>query len=240
MLGCVPGTSANKKKVSWWGCWIAFACFWCAAVCFAKQHGITSVSGLQGGTCADSCHGDEEAPVLVVEGPRAVAPGTLVSWRLAMRPATSRALGGGVNIAATAGELVPEAGLYLDFQELTHVAPARSADANGDGAVSAADVVENVRSRLTGMSGNACIAGDANGDGVLDEADTQAVAGRIFGGGYALLWEFRWIAPLTSQEVEFFAAGVAANCNGTRGGDGVGTIRWEVSVVSAAERLRGW
>lgn len=203
-------------------------------LCWGKQYGITGFSGLQGETCGDSCHGDEPAPLLEVDGPRLAMPGAVVSWRVALRPRGSRALGGGVNVAVSAGALVPETGLYLELGELTHMAPARSADGNGDGAVTAADVIQNLRLRMIGLGAGACLPGDVSGDAVTDEVDTFVLARRLFRGGAPLVWEFRWIAPATPQEVQFFAAAVAANCNGTRGGDGTSAIRWAVSVTPKA------
>lgn len=219
---------------------LSFACFCSGAPVWAKRDGITGFSGLQGETCADSCHGDEGAPLLDVEGPNAVGPGEAAGWRVAMWPRqVPSALGGGVNIAVTAGELIPGAGLYLEAGELTHFAPARNADANRDGAVTVADVLASIQPQLGGSSALACVPGDVNGDGTSDEIDLREMQNRLFTGGAPLVWAFRWIAPPAVQEVQFFASGVAANCNGTRGGDGVGTRRWTVNVTSRTQTDTG-
>ncbi|MCX8073788.1 MAG: hypothetical protein N3C12_15275 [Candidatus Binatia bacterium] len=199
---------------------------------WAKEHGITGFSGMQGETCADSCHGDEHSPALMIEGPTQVTIGAVTSWRLQARPAGPAMVGAGVNVAVAAGELVPGDGLYAEAGELTHLSPQRSADTNRDARVSAGDVIVLAASILSSRGFGACVAGDANGDGKEDRADLDAVVSRLFVGALPWTWEFQWRAPSEPQTVQFYAAVVSANCNGTRGGDGVGKLRWAVDVVA--------
>ncbi|GIW42781.1 MAG: hypothetical protein KatS3mg077_0063 [Candidatus Binatia bacterium] len=196
----------------------------------AKQHGITGYSGVRGETCGDSCHGEGAVPELEVRGPSTVARGALVSWQIRVRMTNGRGVAAGVNIAASAGGLIPGVGLYAEESELTHANPARSADGNSDQVVSAADFARVVPAIEPGRNAQACSAGDVNGDGWADGADLLSLAKRLFDGGVPVEWDFQWLAPPSPQVVEFYAAGVAANCNGTRGGDGAAVTVWTVQV----------
>lgn len=197
---------------------------------WAYPSGVTGFSGLQGATCADRCHGDGAAPTVFFEGPRVVGVGTTSTWRITLELVSPSAMGGGINIAADAGELREGAGLYAADGELTHIAPQRNADANSDKRVSAADVLQMVQLLGTVNPSASCLPADVNGDGREEAADLAALALRLFHSGAAVAWQFEWQAPEVPGPVRFRAAAVGANCNGTNGGDGVGHLAWEVLV----------
>jgi hypothetical protein len=233
----VLGVMAQRKSSAARSPWsiaalggMAIAFFWWAEASFAYRDGITGFSGLQGLTCVDRCHGDAAAPIVSVEGPASVSPGALVSWRIRVEPGGAGQVGAGVNVGVRRGQLSPGAGLYEEDGELTHFAPQRSADTNADGRVTAADVVR-VMDEVGMQRGEAfCSVGDANGDRRTDPGDLLAVAERIFFRESKFAWTFLWQAPSQPQVVEFFAAVVGANCNGTNGGDGFARASWQVQV----------
>lgn len=195
----------------------------------AYEMGISGSSGLAGPTCADSCHGDALAPRVELIVPEVVRLGEVVSWRLALVPSSSRHVAGGLNLAVSGGELgIEPIGLRLDENEVTHAFPRRSADLNRDGAVTAADLVESSAS-VEAVQGKACLAADTNGDGRVDRSDAEELSRALFSGS-PLQWIGTWRADAPGR-YEFFAAAVAANCNGARSGDGVGTARAAVVVV---------
>lgn len=168
---------------------------------------------------------------MLVEGPRVVDAGTTNTWRVLLDLRARSAVASGINIAADSGELRAGVGLYLEDGELTHIAPQRNADGNSDGRVSVADVVQIVRSVGNTSTAPSCLLADANGDGQENDADLAIVAGRLFGGGAEIVWQFGWQAPDSPGSVRFSAAAVGANCNGTNGGDGVRQTAWEVLVT---------
>lgn len=203
---------------------VAFSCQNAAAY----QTGVSGFSGRDGVTCSDQCHGEGNTPRVELVVPKTARVREVVSWRLVVVPTTNRHVAGGFDLAVDGGELAAEQpGTLIQDGEATHVFPRWTADLDADSRVSAADLVRLLSAPQTG-EGRTCRAGDVTGDGTVDEADVGAVVTAVFSAG-PLEWMGTWRAEAPGT-YRFFAAAVAANCNGTRSGDGVGTARAVLTV----------
>lgn len=95
-----------------------------AAAAAAISTGIVGNSGKQGANCAD-CHNGGTAPIVRLEGPRAVYAGALATFRFVVQSQSSRQQVAGFNVAASDGALesVRGQGARGEFGELTHDFP---------------------------------------------------------------------------------------------------------------------
>jgi len=194
----------------------------------AYSTGISLVSGRSGTTCADQCHGGSAPPLIEVDFPARARVGEVVSWSVRLVPATSRQVAGGLNLAIDGGTLAPlSPGLRLEEGEITHRLPQSTADLNGDGRISVADIARNIA--LLGAAEGACVLGDADSDGVVSAGDVRESIGRLFGSAH-IEWRGFWSA-LAAGTYRFWVAAVAANCNRAHSGDGVATTRGSVEVL---------
>lgn len=195
----------------------------------AYQAGISGYSGRRGETCADNCHSGGAVPEVVLRGPASVAPGAEASFDLYFDTPRAGQFAGGLDIAAAGGELLPAHDvLRIEAGELTHIAPRAATDVNRDGRRSASDLSAWVILPRN-PSPAPCQRGDLNGDLEVDGFDAWWAEGSPFAPA-ALGWSFVWQAPSTPGVYILYAAGLSANCNGTRSGDAVKAVTREIRV----------